>query len=165
FASSEQTIATKLATEIPKTTAHAHRFSYSAICGPQSTITWWLRSFPIIRLKPRKSDVDWQTMSPRDRFWRSKANLEVAKRNSPRDWLEDWGAASLLPVRPLQLFTNILVGVCRCIISIFFVWKIENRSRGSDLAIIFLGTAFRWSNGPIDFRSSFPSTRAGFCSR
>src|SRR5438477_402252 len=102
-------------------------------------------------------------MSPRDRFWRSKANLEVAKRNSPRDWLEDWGAASLLPVRPLQLFTNILVGVCRCIISIFFVWKIENRSRGSDLAIIFLGTAFRWSNGPIDFRSSFPSTRAGFC--
>ncbi len=78
-----------------------------------------------------------------DRSWRSKANLEVAKRNLPKVSLPDWEAAPPLPARLSPLCTNIQAVVYRSIISIFFASKTDNRSRGLDSMITFLATEFR----------------------
>src|SRR5213079_2238779 len=96
-----------MAKEISEIAAYPNRSVKSKIEDQGSKIAPWLRSFPTTRLKRRQSGNDSRKVS-----------------------MLDWEAAPPSQARRLRFCTNIRAGASRSIISIFFAWKIDNRSRG-----------------------------------
>ncbi|KAF5408989.1 MAG: hypothetical protein Udaeo2_07740 [Candidatus Udaeobacter sp.] len=72
-----------------------------------------------------------------DRFWPCRASWEAAKLYSPKASWPAWEATLPFPAPLLRLCTNIEMGDCLFIISIFFASRIASPSRGLASTTIF----------------------------
>ena len=129
--------------KFPKIVAHSYRLLLSTLNQKPSTSPSWLHSFPTARLRLKQPDADLRRMQEWDRFWLCRANWEAAKLCSLKASWPAWEATLPFSARPLRLCTNIEMGVCLFITSIFFVWRIASPSRGLASMTIFLATEFR----------------------
>src|SRR5262245_8018272 len=131
-----------MATKISEVTADANWLAQSQIArnggeataglsNRESQIAPWLRSLPTVPLKRKPSGGNLRATRMPVPCWLSKANWAVAKLCSPKASWPNWEAAPQSRVRPLRSYTNTTVGDFLFIISISFVWKIENQPRSS----------------------------------